>query len=70
MLTTIQGFYEDGRIILTEDAPVTEKTDVMVTFLKEIKGKRSKERVPGGLAGRVSIPDDFNEPIEDLKEYM
>ena len=71
MLTTIQGYYEKGRIILKEEAPVTEKTDVMVTFLTERnKDDNNKKRIPGGLKGKVSIPDDFNDPIDDLKDYM
>ena len=71
MLTTIQGYYEKGRITLKEDAPVTEKTDVMVTFLTE-KGNtdNNKKRIPGGLKGKVSIPDDFNDHLDDLKDYM
>ncbi len=27
------------------------------------------KRIPGGLKGRVSLPDDFNEPLDDLKDY-
>ena len=71
MLTTIQGYYEKGRIILKEEAPVTEKTDVMVTFLTE-KGNNNnnRKRIPGGLKSKVSLPDDFNDPIDDLKDYM
>ena len=68
MLTTIQGFYEHGKIVLKEPAPVTEKTEVIVTFLKENNKESSdKKRVPGGLKGRVSIPDDFNDPLDTLK---
>ena len=71
MLTTIQGYYEKGRIILKEEAPVTEKTDVMVTFLTE-KGNNNnnRKRIPGELKGKVSLPDNFNDPIDDLKDYM
>jgi hypothetical protein len=28
------------------------------------------KRVLGGLEGKISVPDDFNEPLEDLKDYM
>jgi hypothetical protein len=68
MLTAIKGYYEKGRIIMKEEAPVQSKTDVIVTFLTEdvAPGKR----IPGGLKGKVSIPDDFNEPLDDLKDYM
>jgi len=70
MLTAIKGYYEKGRIILNEEAPVQSKTDVIITFLTEGDKKTSGKRVPGGLKGKVSIPDDFNEPLDDLKDYM
>jgi hypothetical protein len=70
MLTAIKGYYEKGQIIMNEAAPVDAKTDVIITFLtdgdKQILGKR----MPGGLKGKVSLPDDFNEPLDDLKDYM
>ena len=70
MLTAIKGYYEKGKIIMNEDAPVQSKTDVIITFLTESDQKSETKRVPGGLKGKVSLPDDFNEPLEDLKDYM
>lgn len=71
MLATIKGYYEQGQIILLENAPVTSKTEVIITFLTDDKKNgRAKKRMPGGLKGKVSIPDDFNEPLDDLKDYM
>ncbi len=70
MLQTTKGYYENGQIILEEAAPVQKKTEVMITFLddaeipKRIKGK------PRALKGKISIPDDFNESLDDLKDYM
>jgi hypothetical protein len=29
-----------------------------------------KERIPGFLEGKISITDDFAEPIEDFKDCM
>jgi hypothetical protein len=69
MLTAIKGYYEKGKIIMKEAAPVQSKTDVIITFLTE-DNKISGKRIPGGLKGKVSIPDDFNEPLDDLKDYM
>jgi hypothetical protein len=69
MLTAIKGYYEEGKIVMEEKAPVTSKTDVIITFLTEgekLKGKR----IPGGLKGKVALPDDFNKPLDDLKDYM
>ncbi|MEO8148848.1 MAG: DUF2281 domain-containing protein [Bacteroidia bacterium] len=71
MFTTIKGYYEKGRIVLEEEYPVTEKTDVIVTFLDEKKkDNNSVKRIPGALKGKVGTPDDFNEPLDDLKDYM
>jgi hypothetical protein len=49
---------------------VQAKTDVIITFLTEDTKKTIGKRMPGGLKGRGSIPDDFNEPLDDLKDYM
>ena len=71
MLPTIKGYYDQGQIILDEVPPVKNKTEVMVTFLtEEIAESRDTKRKLGGLEGKVNIPDDFNAPLEDLKDYM
>ncbi|SHN35720.1 DUF2281 domain-containing protein [Mucilaginibacter sp. OK098] len=71
MLTTIKGYYDHGQIILEEIPPVNTKTEVMVTFLSDDKKKAtSAKRKLGGLEGKVNLPDDFNEPLDDLKDYM
>ena len=66
MLTSVEGIFEDGRIILNEIPPVKNKTKVVVTFLSESFPKRRL----GSLKGKIGIPDDFNEPLDDLKDYM
>lgn len=66
MLTAIKGYYDKGKIIMKEDAPVQSKTDVIITFLTEDNESNSGKRIPGGLKGRVSIPDDFNEPLDSF----
>jgi hypothetical protein len=70
MLTAIKGYYEKGQIIMKEEAPVQSKTEVIITFLTEDNATTTGKRIPGGLKGKVSIPDDFNEPLDDLKDYM
>ncbi len=54
---------------MNEEPPVHSKTEVMITFLTETDEKKPARRVPGGLKGKVSLPDDFNEPLDDLKDY-
>ncbi len=71
MLTTIKGYYDQGQIVLEEIPPVETKTEVMVTFLTgETKKHHLGKRKLGGLEGKVTIPDNFNDPLDDLKDYM
>jgi hypothetical protein len=72
MLTTIRGVYEDGKITVTEKPPIQEtKADVLITFLSQQKKEgRLPKRILGGLEDKISIPEDFNEPFNDLKDYM
>ncbi len=77
MYTTISGFFENGQIILEEMPPTSTKTKVIVTFLEQSENITPKIRQAGSLkklgqlVGKTyNIPDDFNEPLDDLKEYM
>ncbi|MDQ6756847.1 MAG: DUF2281 domain-containing protein [Bacteroidota bacterium] len=72
MLTAIKGTYKNGHVILEEPAPTDKTVPVLVTFLeKEVQHLNLKlNRIIGSLEGKISIPDDFNEPLDDLKEYM
>jgi hypothetical protein len=70
MLTTIIGIYDNGQIVLAETPPTKNKSKVAVTFLEEIESSPSTKRRFGSLKGKVGIPDNFNEPLDDLKDYM
>ncbi|MCA0365156.1 MAG: hypothetical protein LCH67_14025 [Bacteroidetes bacterium] len=78
MLTTVQGIYENGKLELTEAPPTLEKSKVLVVFLeKEKEVAEVKSRIPGSLKRmganlkkKFDIPADFNDPLEDMKEYM
>lgn len=74
MYTAIKGIYENGQVVLQETPPTDKKAKVVVMFLAEETSlaNSSKRGVTfGSLAGKgYSIPDDFNDPLEDLKEYM
>jgi hypothetical protein len=70
MLAAIKGYYEKGKIIMEENAPVIEKTNVIITFLTDDNKKVSSKRIPGGLKGKVTLPADFNEPLDDFKDYI
>lgn len=72
MYTAIKGIFKDGKVILQETPPTTESTEVVVMFMKTTETQNIKQGVRlGSLEGQgYSIPDDFNEPLEDLKDYM
>lgn len=72
MLTAIKGYYDNGHITLLEQPPTHTKTEVIVTFLCDEKKENqlSGKRTLGRLKGKISISEDFNEPLEDFKDYM
>jgi hypothetical protein len=76
MYTAIKGAYENGQVIFEEAPPTTKKMKVLITFLQEIENPFT-QRQPGALnhlgslqGKSYSIPDDFNDPLYDLMEYM
>lgn len=70
MLTTIKGIYDNGQIVLDEIPPTKNKSKVVVTFLEEIQPSPSQKRRLGSLKGKIGIPDNFNQPLDDLKDNM
>ena len=67
-MLAIRGTFENGKIILKEKPKTLNKTNVIVTFLEE-ETEQPKRRKAGGI-GKVWMSDDFNEPLEDFKDYM
>lgn len=74
MYTAIKGIYENGKITFTEEPPVKTKAEVVITFLAEqdkaIKEVPNKKVTLGLLEGKIKLSEDFNDPIDDLEEYM
>lgn len=75
MYTAVNGIYEDGQLRLTEQPPTTRRTKVVVLFLDEsaidsTTANPSEGVRLGSLEGKHNIPDDFNEPLDDLRNYM
>lgn len=70
MFTAIKGTYEGGKIIFLEEPPTQTKSEVIITFLTQDVEYIPIGRKLGGLEGKVTLPEDFNEPLEDLKDYM
>ena len=69
--TILQGVYENGQITLMEKPKNDHKMNVSVIFYEEenTQSVPKKRRQAGGL-GKVWYADDFDAPLEDLKDYM
>lgn len=70
MLTTIKGIYKNGRIVLDKIPRAKNNSKVVVTFLEDTQPQHPVKRRLGSLKGRIGISEDFNDPLDDLKEYM
>ena len=72
MLATVTGTYKNGQIILDEELPITsENAKVIVTLVEEpVEIRENPKRTPGLMKGSFWISDDFNDPIDDMKDYM
>ncbi len=73
MFTQISGIYNNGSIILDEKPSLSKPVKVIVTFMEdeEVTIKKKKPLVAGFGKGTVSyMSPDFNEPLDELKDYM
>ncbi len=68
----IEGTYENGQIVLNEQPKTLTKAKVAVVFEEETAEKKyAPTKRPFGLSkGKFTLSDDFDEPLEDLKDYM
>ncbi|MCF0062530.1 DUF2281 domain-containing protein [Dyadobacter chenwenxiniae] len=71
MLTVIEGTYENGQVILDHKPKVENKTKVVVIFEEiEIPAEINAKRPFGISNGSITLSPDFDEPLDDLKDYM
>jgi hypothetical protein len=74
MYKAVNGIYEDGNFTLIENPPTTKKTRVVILFMEEQESPPANQPGKGvklgSLEGQYKLPDDFNDPLDDLKEYM
>ena len=64
--------YDSHRIDIPNNVNIKPNQNIRVMVLIDDVPKLEvkKKRQLGILKGKISIPDDFNEPLDDLKEYM
>ena len=87
----IKAIYDGKSFTPVQPIPVTEKYDVVITFIEPIKkstqstktqSKKPESKVAdkstklprsaarGILKGKLWMSDDFDEPLEEMREYM
>ena len=75
---SINAVYEGTVFKPTQPVPVKEDYEVVINFIKPIKkeqskgtqSKRPRSEIIGLLKDKVWMSDDFNAPIDEMKEYM
>lgn len=55
-------------MVLEEAPAIPAKTEMMVIFVQPSEKTRKKQF--GLLEGKVNVSDNFNEPLDDVKDYM
>ena len=70
MLTAISGTFTNGQVVLERMPKFKKQTKVLVIFEEIEKLTEPKKRTFGISRGNIQLSPDFNEPLDDLKEYM
>ena len=70
MFPAIKGYYDKGQIFFSENPPVSAKTNVIITFLQEEEAPASPKRIWNSLKGKIFVSDSFDDPLDELKDYM
>ena len=75
----IKAVYDGTKFKPMQPIPVEGIYEVVITFIAPAKEhatsmgastKLPRSTIKGLLKGKVRMANDFNEPIEDMKEYM
>ena len=78
-MQAIEAIYDGENFMPQQPIPVKGKYKVVITFVEpltketvaaETIKKRPVTELKGLLKGKVWMSDDFNEPLERMKEYM
>jgi len=75
----VKAIYDGVSFMPKQPISVKGRYEVVITFLKPLNDsvinipqekKRPRSEVIGLFEGKVWMADDFNAPIDELKEYM
>ena len=80
-MEAIKAIYDGTNFKPMQPIPVKEEYEVIITFVKPVKNdsentcrtvseKKDRSAAFGYLKGKIHVPDDFNEPLDDFGNYM
>jgi predicted DNA-binding antitoxin AbrB/MazE fold protein len=75
-MQAIEAIYNGTNFKPMQPIPVKGSYKVVITFIEPVKNDMDEvKKLPrsgffGILKGKVWMSDDFNEPLEEMKEYM
>lgn len=75
-MQTIKAIYDGVNFTPMQPIPVKGNYEVFITFIEPVTEKsaltkkKNRHAAFGCLKGKIHVPDNFNEPLEDFKEYM
>ena len=81
-MQTIKAIYDGVSFTPKQPIPINEKYEVVITFIKPIvddlenslklllEPDMTKKPVLGRFDGLIEIPDNFKEPLDEMKDYM
>ncbi|MCL2204188.1 MAG: DUF2281 domain-containing protein [Defluviitaleaceae bacterium] len=77
---SVKAIYDGVNFKPTQPIDVEGQYEVVITFLEPVPTKKNprlllepvlgKPVSIGEFDGLIKIPDDFDEPLEEMKEYM
>ena len=78
-MQAIKAIYDGTTFKPTQPIPVKGQYEVVITFIEPVMQetvdddqmkKRPVSELRGLLKGKVWMSEDFNEPLDEMKEYM
>ena len=72
MAQTLTAIFEDGVLKPLEETGLAEHELVEVEIKRTPQGEAEprRQRMPGSAKGLIKMADDFDEPLEDFRDYM
>ncbi len=71
MMYAIKAIYDGSNFNPIQPIPVKENYEVVITFLEPVEPvKKTVAELEGLFEGKIWMSDDFDAPLEDMREYM